>query len=67
MLDNIFNALNSLLKNQAPGQVMTLPHPEEPMNPSATLANTNIAAVIDQWFAQWAVPAQYQDLMEECH
>ena len=61
MLNNIFNALNSILNNQAPGKAMTLPHPEEPMNPSATLANTNVAAIIEQWFVHWAVPQQYQD------
>jgi hypothetical protein len=42
-------------------QSLTLPHPEEPMNPAATLANTNVPMIIDQWFAGWAVPAQYWD------
>jgi hypothetical protein len=61
MLNNIFNALNTILNNKGPGQAMTLPHPEEPMNPSATLANTSVAAIIDQWFVQWAVPGNYQE------
>ncbi len=38
-----------------------LPHPEEPMNPHATLATVNAAAVLDQWLSQWGVPTQYWD------
>lgn len=37
----------------------TLPHPEEPMNPAATLANTNVNSVITRWFQDWGVPAQH--------
>ena len=38
-----------------------LPHPEEPVNPSATIANTNATAVINKWLQDWAVPARYWD------
>ena len=39
----------------------TLPHPEEPMNPSATLANTNVNAVMTKWLQDWGVPTRYWD------
>jgi hypothetical protein len=40
---------------------ISLPHPEEPMNPSARLASVNVDAVITQWLTEWEVPAQYWD------
>jgi hypothetical protein len=40
---------------------LTIPHPEEPMNPSATLMNTNVSATITQWLSDWGVPQQYWD------
>jgi DNA-directed RNA polymerase subunit RPC12/RpoP len=40
---------------------LTLPHPEEPMNPSATLANTSVDAVMTRWLQDWAVPAPHWD------
>jgi hypothetical protein len=36
-----------------------IPHPEEPMNPSATLSNISVPTVFDQWIAGWAVPSKY--------
>lgn len=36
-----------------------LPHPEEPMNPSATLENTDIKWVVKQWLYDWGVPVVY--------
>jgi hypothetical protein len=60
MLDNIFKALNSLLGAQS-NERMTLPHPEEPMNPAQTLSNTDIDSTINQWLQNWGVPAQYWD------
>ena len=44
-----------------PALTLTLTHPEEPMNPSQTVANTNVAIVVQAWLDQWQVPAQYQD------
>jgi hypothetical protein len=57
MLDNLFNAFKQILNEQT----TTLPHPEEPMNPVATLANTNAAAIITKWLTDWEVPAQHWD------
>ena len=59
MFNNFIDALNKVLNVQ--GQTMALPHPEEPMNPSATLANTNVMATITKWLSDWGVPAQYWD------
>jgi hypothetical protein len=38
---------------------LVLPHPEEPMNSAATLANTDATVVIAKWLQDWAVPAPY--------
>lgn len=35
---------------------LTLPHPEEPKNPFATMENTDIKAVIERWLQEWEVP-----------
>jgi hypothetical protein len=44
---------------QAAPQRLSIPHHEEPMNPSATLANTNAVAIIMKWLQNWGVPAHY--------
>ncbi len=36
-------------------------HPEEPMNPLATVENTNTSAVVARWLGDWAVPGQHWD------
>jgi len=36
-----------------------LPHPEEPMNPSATLANTDYNTIMTKWLQDWGVPVQH--------
>ena len=61
MFNNFIDALNKMLNTQANDQITTLPHPEEPMNPSATLANTDVMAIITKWLSDWGVPAQYWD------
>ncbi len=61
MLNNIFDAFNTLLKAAAPPNAMVLPHPEEPMNPAATLAAVDVAATVSKWLVDWGVPAQYWD------
>jgi len=33
-----------------------LPHPEEPLNPAATLANVDVNAIISKWLTDWGVP-----------
>ena len=38
-----------------------IPHPEEPMNPAATLANTDVTAIMTKWLRDWAVPPQHWD------
>jgi hypothetical protein len=60
MFSNFFDALNKVLNTQADA-ITTLPHPEEAMNPSATLANTDVMAIITKWLSDWGVPAQYWD------
>jgi hypothetical protein len=40
---------------------LAIPHPEEPVNPAATLANTDSAAIINKWLMDWAVPLQNHD------
>ena len=41
------------------GQSPVIPHPEEPMNPAATLANTDINTIISKWLQDWGVPQAY--------
>ena len=36
-----------------------IPHPEEPMNPSANLANMNAIVIMTKWLQDWSVPGQY--------
>jgi hypothetical protein len=43
----------------APSTPVAIPHPEEPMNPAATLANTDVPAIMVKWLRDWQVPAQY--------
>jgi hypothetical protein len=50
---------NSFINPPGTSQPLSLPHPEEPMNPLATIANTNVAAIINQWLSGWGVPTQY--------
>ena len=47
--------------NNLNDQGLKLPHPEESMNPSATLANIDTIAVINRWLQDWEVPKQYWD------
>ena len=54
VLDNLFRNLMSQGGSD-------LPHPEEPMNPSATLANTNVDAIMTKWLQNWGVPSRYWD------
>ena len=61
MLNNLFDALNKLLNTPGKNPITALPHPEEPMNPSATLANTDVTAIITKWLLDWEVPAPYWD------
>ncbi len=42
----------------------SLPHPEEKPDPNATIENTDIEQVIDQWLVNWQVPAEYWDFWE---
>jgi hypothetical protein len=42
-------------------QSLAIPHPEEPVNPLAMLANTDSIAVLNKWLSDWAVPAQNWD------
>ena len=38
-----------------------LPHPEEPMNPMATVENIDVDAVLNKWLTDWNVPLEYWD------
>jgi hypothetical protein len=35
-----------------------IPHPEEPVNNSATLANTDTDTIFNKWLSDWIVPSQ---------
>jgi len=45
-----WDKLKALFKRQP------VPHPEESMNPQATLRNTDIKGVIKEWYSIWNVP-----------
>jgi hypothetical protein len=45
----------------SPTETYSLPHPEEPMNPSATMANTDSITILTKWLSDWEVPAQNWD------
>jgi len=36
-----------------------IPHPEEPMNPAATLVNTDVTVIMTKWLRDWEVPPQH--------
>lgn len=40
---------------------LTLPYPEEPMNPAATVDNIDVAAILRQWLVNYRVPAEHWD------
>ncbi len=61
----VFDRLSKNMAGQPASPGLVLPHPEEPMNPSANLANTNIDAVMNKWLRDWAVPAQHWDYWEK--
>ena len=42
-------------------QPLAIPHPEEPMNPAATLANTDVTVIMTKWLRDWGVPPQHWD------
>ena len=42
-----------------PQLVLVLPHPEEDMNPDATIENVRIYTVLNQWLTDWRVPSQF--------
>jgi hypothetical protein len=46
---------------QPPDKPLAIPHPEEPMNPLATLENTDVDAMLTKWLSDWRVPAEYWD------
>jgi hypothetical protein len=42
-----------------------IPHAEEPMNPVATLANTDPIVILNKWLTDWETPAQYWDYWKQ--
>jgi hypothetical protein len=38
---------------------LAIPHPEEAMNPAATLANTDVTMIMTKWLQDWGVPLQH--------
>ena len=40
---------------------LSIPHPEEPRNPLATIDSVSFYLVLEKWFSDWGVPAEYQD------
>lgn len=65
----VFDGLSKILRqSQAAGSPVSagspgtaIPHPEEPMNPSATIANTNAVSVVTRWLQDWGVPSRHWD------
>jgi hypothetical protein len=65
----VFDGLSKILRqSQAAGSPVSagspgtgIPHPEEPMNPSATIANTNADSVVTRWLQDWGVPPRHWD------
>jgi hypothetical protein len=53
------NVYRSIMAQRTP--TLTLPHPEEPHNPYATLANTDLTLIIRRWLLDWGVPSQHWD------
>ena len=51
-----WDKLKALFKRQPVLLAIPLPHPEESMNPQATLGNTDIKGVIREWYSAWNVP-----------
>jgi len=47
---------DNLLNNFMKPKPSVLPHPEEPMNPSATVATVDVNAIISKWLTDWGVP-----------
>lgn len=52
---------NSSTPNIPPTLPLTLPHPEEPVNPDQTVANTPISDVFQKWYNNWFVPEEYRE------
>jgi hypothetical protein len=62
MLRDLFGFVNKALEILAPTESSrAIPHPEELMNPAATLENSNVPAVIERWLTAWEVPAQFHN------
>jgi hypothetical protein len=40
---------------------LTIPHPEEPVDPSRTIDNTDLSAAIEQWMIDYNVPEIHRD------
>jgi hypothetical protein len=49
----------------AQSKPLAIPHPEEPMNPAATLANTDLTSIINKWFLDWGVPEQWREYWKQ--
>jgi len=44
---------------------LTIPHPEEPMNPDATIYNMNLEMVRQAWYQVWKVPTKSQAFFDK--
>lgn len=61
LLKTILSVFRPQPKPQPIPQTPSFSHPEEPVNPSQTVANTDIPAVITKWLTDWKVPVEYWD------
>lgn len=42
-------------------EILTLPHPEEPVNYECTIENYNLDVIFEKWFDDYLVPVEYRD------
>ncbi len=55
----LFGPLGGLFGKKPPP--LTIPYPEEPEDPSKTIANTSIADVMNRWMVNYNVPGTFRD------
>ena len=44
---------------------LALPHPEEPVNPQATIKSVDIKGVVKEWYDNWGVPLIHQPFWDD--
>jgi hypothetical protein len=59
MFDSLMKQVNQSLANRPMITPLALPHPEEPMAPSANLSNIDASSVMNKWLVDWNVPERF--------